>query len=192
MATRLHLLCSAATASVSAVAFATDDEPLDRRGRDSLIGLSGRLPSCDVILRSPARSAAETAEGLSLDARVEPLLCDCDFGRWAGRSLMEVQAEAPDVIADWLSDPHAAPHGGESFADVMTRIGRWMDGLFTSGGSILAITHASVIRAAIAHALGAGPEALAHIDVAPLTRARLSGNGGRWTLGALVSLKDER
>jgi broad specificity phosphatase PhoE len=192
MATRLHLLCSASIASVSAVAFGTDDEPLDRRGRDSVIGLSGRLPSCDVILRSPARSAAETAEGFSLDARVEPLLCDCDFGRWAGRSLMEVQAEAPEAIADWLSDPHAAPHGGESFADVMTRIGRWMDGLLAGGGSILAITHASVIRAAVAHVVGAGPEAMRHINVAPLTRARLSGNGGRWTLAALVSLKDER
>jgi broad specificity phosphatase PhoE len=192
MVTRLHLLCSASTASASAVAFAAVDEPLDRRGRESLFQLSGRLPSCDVILRSPTRSAAETAEALALHAQVEPLLCDCDFGRWAGRSLVEVQAEAPEAVADWLNNPHAVPHGGESFADVTARIGGWMDGLLEKGGSILAITHASVIRAAIAHALGAGPETFRHIDVAPLTRARLSGNGGRWTLAALVSLKDDR
>jgi len=192
MTARLHLLCSAATASVSAVAFAAADEPLDRRGRESLMGLSGRLPSCDMILRSPARSAAETAEGLAFDARIEPLLRDCDVGRWAGRSVVDVQAEAPEAIAGWLHDPRAAPHGGESFADVMTRVGGWMDGLLEKSGSILAITHASVIRAAIAHALGAGPETFRHIDVAPLTRARLSGNSGRWTLAALVSLKDER
>jgi broad specificity phosphatase PhoE len=191
MTTRLHLICSASTSSVSSIAFPTD-KPLDTRGRESLCRLSGRLPSCDIVLRSPALRAAHTAESLALDARTEPLLRDCDFGCWAGRSLAEVQAQAPDAVADWLENPHAAPHGGESFADVMTRVGGWMDGLLAGSGSVLAITHPSVIRAAIAHALGAGPETFRHVDVAPLTRTKLSGGGGRWTLAALVSLKDER
>jgi broad specificity phosphatase PhoE len=191
MTTRLHLLCSASTASVSSIAF-VGDEPLDSRGRDSLAGLSGRLPSRDVALRSPALCAAQTAEGLGLDARPEGLLRDCDFGRWAGRSLADVHAEAPEAVTEWLQNPRAAPHGGESFADVMTRVGGWMDGLLAGQRSILAITHPTVIRAAIAHALGAGPEAFRHIDVAPLTRAKLSGGGGRWTLAALVPPKDER
>jgi broad specificity phosphatase PhoE len=191
MTTRLHLLCSASTAAVSAIGFAAD-EPLDRRGRESLARLSGRLPSCDTVLRSPALSAAQTAEGLALDACAEPLLRDCDFSRWTGRSLAEVQAESPEEVAAWLQNPRAAPHGGESFADVMTRVGRWMDGLLAGHGSILAISHAMIIRAAIAHALGVGPETFRHIDIAPLTRARLSGGGGRWTLVALVSPRDER
>jgi broad specificity phosphatase PhoE len=67
-----------------------------------------------------------------------------------------------------------------------------MDSLLAGQGFILAITHATVIRAAIAHTLGAGPEAFRHIDVAPLTRVKLSGGGGRWTLAALVPLRDER
>jgi broad specificity phosphatase PhoE len=191
MTTRLHLLCSASTPSVSSIAFA-GEEPLDARGRESLARLSGRLPSCDLTLRSPALCVAQTAEGLGLDARTEPLLRDCDFGHWVGRSLADVQAEAPEAVAEWLHDPRAAPHGGESFADVMTRVGEWMDSLLAGQCSILAITHAIVIRAAIAHALGAGPEAFRHIDVAPLTRAKLSSGGGRWTLAALVPLKDER
>jgi broad specificity phosphatase PhoE len=191
MTTRLHLMCSASTSSVSSIAFPTD-KPLDTRGRESLCGLSGRLPSCDIVLRSPALRAAQTAKNLALDARTEPLLRDCDFGCWAGRSLAEVQAQAPDAVADWLENPHAAPHGGESFADVMPRVGGWMDGLLAGSGSVLAITHPSVIRAAIAHALGAGPETFRHVDVAPLTRTKLSGGSGRWTLAALVSLKDER
>jgi broad specificity phosphatase PhoE len=191
MTTRLHLMYSASTSSVSSIAFPTD-EPLHTRGRQSLYRLSGRLPSCDIVLRSPALGAAQTAENLALDARAEPLLRDCDFGRWAGRSLAEVQAQAPEAVGDWLENPHAAPHGGESFADVMTRVGGWMDGLLAGSGSLLAITHPSVIRAAIAHALGAGPETFRHIDVAPLTRTKLSGGGGRWMLAALVSLKDGR
>jgi broad specificity phosphatase PhoE len=191
MTTRLHLLCSASTSAVGSIAFPAD-EPLDVRGRETLARLSGHLPSCDMVLRSPALRAAQTAEGLGLDAKEEPLLCDCDFGRWAGRSLTEIQAQAPEAIADWFANPRAAPHGGESFADVMTRVGSWMDGLLAGNGSVLAITHPFVIRVAIAHALGAGPETFRHIDVAPLTRAKLSGGGGRWTLAALVPLKDER
>src|SRR5215467_7106960 len=100
MTTRLHLLCSASTSSVSSIAFAAD-EPLDPRGRESLSRL-GRLPSCDIVLRSPALRAAQTAEGLGLEAIAEPLLRDCDFGRWAGRSLAEVQSQAPEAVADWL------------------------------------------------------------------------------------------
>ena len=191
MTRRLHLLCSASTTSVSSIAFA-GDEPLDPRGRESLARLSGRRRSCDIVLRSPALCAAQTAEGLVLDARMEPLLRDCDFGRWAGRSLAEVQAQAPEALTEWLQNPLAAPHGGESFVDVMRRIGGWMDGLLKGQGSILAITHATVIRAAIAHALGAGPGVFRHIDVAPLTRVRLSGDGRRWTLAALVPVNGER
>lgn len=192
MTMRLHLLCSASTASVSAVAFAAADEPLDRRGAESLAGRAGHLSSCDTVLCSPALCARQTAEGLGLTPTIEPLLHDCDFGRWTGRSLEDVEANEPAAVADWLKDPRAAPHGGESFADVTKRVGGWMDRMLTTSGSALAITHALVIRAAIAHALGAGPEAFRHIDVAPLTRARLSGGGGRWTLASLVSPKDLR
>jgi broad specificity phosphatase PhoE len=191
MTMRLHLLCSAATASVSSVAFAVD-EPLDSRGWESLSGLSGRLPSCDIVLRSPALCAGQTADGLALISSIVPLLRDCEFGRWAGRSLQDVEADEPAAIAEWLRNPSAAPHGGESFADVTKRVGGWMDQMLTKAGSILAITHGIVIRAAIAHALGAGPEAFRHIDVAPLTRAKLSGGGGRWTLASLVSPRDMR
>lgn len=106
--------------------------------------------------------------------------------------MAEIQALAPDDIGRWLHNPAAAPHGGESFADIMVRIGKWMDDLLAGRGSILAITHASVIRAAIARVLHAGPEAFRHIDVAPLTRARLSGAGGRWTFVSLIPPKDAR
>jgi broad specificity phosphatase PhoE len=190
MTTRLHLLCSASTTSVSSIAFAAD-EPLDPRGRESLPRLCGCLPSCDIVLRSPALCAAQTAEGLGLDARTEAFLRDCDFGIWAGRTLADVHAQAPEAVAEWLHNPRAAPHGGESFADVMTRVGEWMDGLLAAQRSVLAITHATVIRAAIAYALGADPAAFRHIDVAPLTRTKLSGGGRRWTLAALVPVKDE-
>ena len=192
MTTRLHLLCSASSSSVRSLAFPAPDDPLDAQGRKTLAKLCGKLPSCEIILRSPALCAAETAEALSLHAAKEPMLRDCNFGRWTGKLLTDVQAQAPEIVTDWLQNPNAAPHGGESLANVMTRVSGWMDGLLAGSASVLAITHAFVIRAAIAHALGAGPEALRHIDVAPLTRTKLSAQGGRWTLAAIVPLKDLR
>lgn len=192
MTTRLHLLCVAATAGVRSVAFAAADEPLDAHGLGSLGRLRHRALSYDSVLRSPAMAAAQTAAGLALNARPEPALRDCDAGRWTGRSLVDIQAQEPEAVADWLRNPCSAPHGGESVADVLTRVGAWMERLGDAGGSVLAITHAAVMRAAIAHALRAGPETFSHIDIAPLTRLRLSCFGGRWTLSALVPGRDER
>ncbi|WP_166217299.1 MULTISPECIES: histidine phosphatase family protein [Bradyrhizobium] len=188
---RLHLLCSASTCSRNAVAFASDGS-LDSSVREGLSKLPGHLSFFNAVLRSPSLCAGQTAEMLGLEAAVLPQLRDCDFGSWIGLSLEEVRLKAPEGLAVWLRDPRAAPHGGESFVDVVRRVGQWMDGLSSNPRSILAISHTSVIRAAIVHALGVGPDSFRHIDIAPLTRAELSAFGERWTFSALVPLKDVR
>ena len=69
---------------------------------------------------SPAARARQTAEALGLAADVEPALRGCDHGRWTGCSLAEAQAaDGEAALLAWLGDPAAAPHGGESFADVL-------------------------------------------------------------------------
>jgi broad specificity phosphatase PhoE len=173
--TRLDLLCSASTAGLRAAAFSTD-EPLDLKGRAALARLDGRFRGYDAIFRSPALSAAETAQGLRLQATPDPALRDCDFGRWAGRALAEVEALEPQALALWLSDPQAAPHGGESFAEATSRVAEWMDALPAGSGAILAIVHA----------LGAPALSLLHIDAAPLGRVRLSGGKGSWRFSGLT------
>ncbi len=189
--TRLDLLCSASTAGLRAAAFPVE-EPLDLKGRAALARLAGLFQGYDAIFCSPALSAAETAQGLGLHASREPALRDCDFGRWSGRALAEIGALEPDALALWLGDPQASPHGGEFFAEVMMRVGRWMDALPENSGAILAITHAAVLRAAIVHAIGAPPRSLLSIDVAPLGRARLSRAGGVWRFGGHMPAKDGR
>ncbi len=59
-------------------------------------------------------------------------------------------------------------------------------------GVTLAVTHASVIRAAIVTAIEAEPRSFWRIDVAPLSMAKLSGHGGRWNLVGLGALEMER
>ena len=110
------------------------------------------------------------------------MLRDCDYGRWTGRTFDEVQAQEPDALADWIKDPTAAPHGGESVVAMIARVSAWLDAQLTMPGAMLAITHATVIRAAIVCALEAEPRSFWHIDIAPLSLTQLSGNGGRWTL----------
>ena len=122
-------------------------------------------------------------------ATPDPMLRDCNYGRWTGRSLDEVQAQEPDAVAEWLQNPGAAPHGGESVLAVMERVAGWLDAQLASSGVTVAITHASVIRAAILHAIEAGPRSFWRIDVAPLSLTRLSGNNGRWTLVSIGAMR---
>ncbi len=189
MTMRLHLLCAASTPSIRSASFPAND-PLDAPGRKAAGAFAGALPAFDKTWSSPDASALQTAEILGFHPETNQLLRDCDFGRWAGQSLAGVQTAEPDTFAAWLQDPTAAPHGGESFADAIDRVQAWMAGLLSTSGSALAITHPTIIRAAIAAALGAGPHALRHIDIAPLSRAKLSSDGRRWTLSALIPPKE--
>jgi broad specificity phosphatase PhoE len=109
-------------------------------------------------------------------------LQDCNYGRWTGRSLEEVQVQEPDAIAAWFRDPAAVPHGGESVVALIARVSAWLKAQTTTRGVIVAVTHASVIRAAIVSAIEAEPRSFWHIDIAPLSVTKLSGNHGRWTL----------
>jgi broad specificity phosphatase PhoE len=184
MAIRLKLLCQASTRAVRSAAFPAD-EPLDVHGRRKLAAFPLRLGGADRWATSPALCARETAEALKIDAIVEPLLRDCDYGRWTGRSFEAVQAEEPEAVTEWLRNPAAAPHGGESLLALTERVGGWLEAQKAIDGATIVVTHASVIRAAIVHAIEAEPRSFWRIDVAPLSLARLNGGDGRWTLASV-------
>ena len=112
MLVRLTMICNGATAATRKGAFPAD-EPLEPRSLALAKAMRGTLRRADRVWTAPALRARQTAEALALEASVEPLLADQDHGRWAGRSFEEVQAEQPEGIAAWLTDPNAAPHGGE-------------------------------------------------------------------------------
>ena len=109
MTTRLKLICHASTAALRTSAFPAD-EPLDIQGRQKLTSLPWRAHYADRYLTSPALRSVQTAEVLKLTTTVEPMLRDCDYGRWTGRSLDEIQADEPEAVTEWLHDPGTAPH----------------------------------------------------------------------------------
>jgi broad specificity phosphatase PhoE len=181
MTTRLTLLCHASTLAVRTSTFPAD-EPLDSQGQQKLAGVSLGKRHWDRCFVSPALRARQTAEALKLAPTIEPALRECDYGHWAGQSFDDVQAREPEAVAAWLTDPAAAPHGGESIATLIVRVSSWLDAQRIMPGTAIAVTHASVIRAAIVSAIEAEPRSFWRIDVAPLSLARLSCSHGRWTL----------
>jgi broad specificity phosphatase PhoE len=187
MTARLDLLAHGPSAATRAARF-PDDEGLETSAAQALQALSVRLRPYTRVLTAPARAARETAAALGFEAEVESALTDCDYGRWRGLASKDVAEREPDGFAAWLGDPAAAPHGGESLAALIERIGDWLTQALARESATLAVTHASVVRAAIVNALGAGASAFYRIDVAPLSLARLSGHAGRWNVVALGPL----
>ncbi|MBN9220197.1 MAG: histidine phosphatase family protein [Mesorhizobium sp.] len=180
---RLTMICSGITAGTRRGAFPSD-EPAEAKSLALAEAMRATLPHADRVWSAPALRARQTAEALALKASVEPLLADQDFGRWAGRRLEDVQAAESEAVAAWLTNPDAAPHGGESLADVARRASRMVDGLVAERGHTIALTHASVIRTAILHVLGAPLAASLKIDIEPLSITDFRNDGRRWVLRA--------
>jgi len=183
MTCRVSLINHGATTATARAAFPLDEE-LQDRSAISTVQAGSALPKAARLGTSPARRARQTADALGLRCSEAAPLRDLDCGRWAGRDVREIEKEEPAAVAAWLTDPEVAPHGGESIADVLRRVGGWLDGEAAIGGRTVAITHAAVIRVAIIHAIGAPLTSFWHLDIAPLTLADLRHDGARWTLRA--------
>ena len=189
MDVRLLLISHAATAAQRAGRFSAD-EPLDARGIAEAHAVRTRLTIAQgtVAYVSPAICARDTAAALGLAASLEVGLADMDYGIWQGRRLADLAAEAAQDLAAWMRDPDAAPHGGESFRDLVKRVGAWLDALAGATDlaavltrNIIAVTHAPVLRAALVYALGASPEVFSRIEIAPLSTIELRRSSRGWT-----------
>jgi broad specificity phosphatase PhoE len=178
---RLTWVCHGATTSNRTATF-PGDEPLESKAAAQTKTLERLLERADQVWISPALRTRQTAEILSLQGQPDIALGDCDYGRWGGRSIAELHATEPENVAAWMADPTAAPHGGESFATLSSRVAVWLDRQLGESGHTIAITHASVIRAALLHVLQSPPSAFWKIDVEPLSAVQMSGDGRRWTL----------
>ena len=183
--TRLTLICHARTVAQKRARLPLD-EPLDmdwQAARGSRAGAFKRPP---LLLGGGETRVRQTAALFGNDLRHVPALDDCDFGRWRGLSIDHLQQNEPLALQAWLDDPHSAPHGGESVAQLIQRVGCWLDSLGSHPGHYLAVTHPWVIRAAMIHVLQCSPSAFQMIDVEPLSATELRFNG-RWRLRLMDS-----
>lgn len=171
---RLTLISHAMTDAMAAGRFPAD-EPLSHLGRRQ----AGRRHDDAAALAGPEQRTRQTAALLGLQATTEPRLADLDCGGWRGEKLHDIP---PAELHAWLTDPAAAPHGGESVADLIDRVGRWLKVQADNMIRTVAVTHPAVIRAAILVVLDAPPKSFWRIDIAPVSSTELHYRGRGWTL----------
>lgn len=181
MTVRLVLVTHAETAATRAARF-PGVESLTEHGRSAAVSARGALRRIGHAWHGPEARCQETAAALGLIATAEPALADLDTGTWRGLTLAEVEAERPDGLLAWLTDPDATPHDGESIFLLVQRVGTWLGGLPARPARIAAVTHPAVARAAVLHVLGAPPSAFWSLDTRPLSQTWMSRHGGRWRL----------
>jgi broad specificity phosphatase PhoE len=185
MAQRLLIVAHATTPANVALIFGDPGKPQLAEVRR----LNGRVASW---LSGPEEACTATAVGLGGQAEPLPDLRECDFGAWTGRALIDVLAEDPSAVDCWLHDPYATPHGGESLATLITRVGAVLDDHpWPAGRSVLVVTPL-VARAAAVHTLGAPPEVIFRIDIAPLGRVLISRSNHIWRMQALAATPKDR
>jgi len=179
----LRLLAAATTPGLRRAVFGGDDD-LDEGGLRAALALcdTGDLGGrADTWCCAPSQAALQTARALGHDEPVvDKALADPDYGGWTGLGLGDVAGTAPEGLQAWLTDPGAAPHGGESLTAVRSRAGAWLDQ--QAGQRVVAVAHPVVVRAVLTHALGLPDDAVWQLDVAPLSLTRLAHRTGRWHL----------
>lgn len=175
--TRLILICHARTVAQKLASFPTN-EPVENSGLASG-ALVERFDAARRLICAPELRTRQTAAWFGADVQVDEALRDCDWGRWHGQSIKALQATEDAALHTWLEDPHAAPHGGESVAQLCERVAIWLASLQGAPGHVVAVTHPFVIRAALTHVMRAS--AFHDIDVEPLSMLELRFTG-RWRL----------
>ena len=154
------------------------DVPLTDTGIRQATAAAKRLAGAgiDVIVTSPLLRATRTAQEVAAVTGA-PVVTDegfreTDFGAWEGLTFAEVRERWPAEMTAWLADPEVAPPGGESFADVSTRVTDALHRALTGRDrqTVLIVSHVTPIKTLVAAALLAPPAALyrMHLDVAAL------------------------
>ncbi|MGH9302858.1 MAG: histidine phosphatase family protein [Acidimicrobiales bacterium] len=142
------------------------------------------------LLTSPLGRARETAAAIAeasdkkgrevAGPDVDERLVELDYGSYDGTSPGDLPAGTWQA---WRSDPSFRPPGGESLSDLHKRCDPLWAELASKAapaeGDVVAVSHVSPIKAAVAWALGAGPELAwrLHLQVASITRIS-TGPGG--------------
>ena len=129
------------------------DRPLNNLGIEQAKRLAERLTSghFDAVYASDSERAHHTAKivvgerHICLDKRLREI----NFGYLEGKTRAEFTSDERRAYEAHRADPYnVALPGGESWTDVQTRVGAWLDTL-PSEGRVVAFSHGGTIRAFI-------------------------------------------
>ncbi len=151
---------------------------------DRIGALQGPDRKVAAVYASPLERTRETAapiaKALGLRTRLAKGLLECDFGDWTGAPLKSLYKKAEWRTVQRNPSGFRFP-GGESFTEMQTRMTGAIGALRAAhpGQTVVAVSHADTIKAAVAHALGTHLDLFQRIVVSPCSvSAILYGNDG--------------
>ena len=128
-------------------------------------------------------TAAPIARALGLRVRTARGLNECDFGRWTGRRLRELMKLKAWATVQRQPSAFRFP-GGESFAEMQARITGQVADLVARhpGETIVCVSHADPIKAALAQSLGTPLDLFQRIVVSPCSTSAVLHDAQRPTV----------
>lgn len=143
-------------------------------GKEEAAKVADHLRGLDVaaVYASPLERARETAapiaNALGRSVVIEKGLVECDFGEWTGGQLAKLRK-----LPEWGSVQRTPSifrfPKGESFVEMQARLQETMRALCErhEGESVVAVSHADCIKAALASALGVPLDLFQRIMIGP-------------------------
>ena len=130
------------------------------------------LQKVDALYVSPLERTRETAAPIArargVKAIAERGLLECDFGDWTGAELKELSKRPEWKTVQQYPSGFRFPNG-ESFREMQTRITTTVASLCArhAGDTIVCVSHADPIKAAVADALGTHLDLFQRIVISP-------------------------
>jgi broad specificity phosphatase PhoE len=157
--------------------------------KPSYAALAASLPWPARWIATPLSRTTRTAEAIMAAGYngpkpdIEPDLIEQHLGAWQGLP----HADLPKRLKEpahpfWPLSGTERPPGGESMADVITRVGAVLERLAKKSGDqdIIVVSHGGAIRAAVAHALRIGADHALHLVIQNLSLTRLHRHREGW------------
>jgi probable phosphoglycerate mutase len=144
----------------------------------------GALAGVAAVYSSPLERARETAAPIAracrVPLRVEADLTEVDIGAWAGQPMARARQRAAWRRLQHHPSGFRFP-GGESFTEMQARVVGALERLAARhpGQTVVAVSHADPIKAAVAHALGLPLDLFQRLVIVPASVTAVAcGPGG--------------
>jgi broad specificity phosphatase PhoE len=157
---------------------------LSPEGNMQALGLAERLASegIDLIQSSPQQRSRETAapiaDRLGLPLQIEDAIDEIDVGDWTGRSFASLSID--ERWRAWNQQRSSVrPPNGESMPQLQDRVIAHLRATRSTvpHGSVVMVTHAEPIRAAVMHCLSLNLDQFATVTIEPASISTITASG---------------
>jgi len=159
------------------------------KNTERLLALADQLPEDAVWVSSSLSRTKKTAKAIGEQKgwKIRPLaykeLMEQNFGLWQSKTWDELEDE-PESKDFWDDPAGMCPPDGESFTDLCGRVEKCINHLAKKykGQTLVCVTHAGTIRAAIAQALDMTPTSALKLKIDTLSISEITQVEDSWVV----------